>query len=103
MSSPTQRSLALLRERGLTAAIVEHYNVFARVRQDLFGFVDILAIGESITLGVQTTSRSNMAARIAKISEHENWPAVLRAGWQMEVHGWAKNKSGRWEVKIFEF
>ena len=103
MSSPTQRSLALLRERGLTAAIVEHWNPFARVRNDLFGFVDILAIGESLTLGVQTTSRSNMAARIAKISDHENWPAVLRAGWKMEVHGWAKNKAGRWEVKIFEF
>jgi hypothetical protein len=44
-----------------------------------------------------------MAARIKKISEHENWPAVLRAGWQMEVHGWVKNKAGRWEVKIFEF
>jgi hypothetical protein len=44
-----------------------------------------------------------MAARIKKISEHENWPAVLRAGWKMEVHGWAKNKAGRWEVKIFEF
>jgi hypothetical protein len=103
MSSPTQRSLALLRERGLTAAIVEHWNPFARIRQDLWGFVDILAIGESLTLGVQTTSRSNMAARIAKISDHENWPAVLRAGWKMEVHGWAKNKAGRWEVKIFEF
>jgi hypothetical protein len=103
MKSPTQLSLDYLRSKGYVVEVVEKYNYFARIRQDLFGFVDILAIGESLTLGVQTTSRSNMAARIAKISEHENWPAVLRAGWKMEVHGWAKNKAGRWEVKIFEF
>ena len=103
MKSPTQLSLDYLRSKGYLVEVVEKYNYFARIRQDLWGFVDILAIGESLTLGVQTTSRSNMAARIAKISEHENWPAVLRAGWKMEVHGWAKNKAGRWEVKIFEF
>ena len=43
MSSPTARSLELLRELGYTAKVVEHWNQYAKIRQDLFG-VDILAL-----------------------------------------------------------
>ena len=44
-SLPTQRTLARLRQEGaLEVAIVEHWNPHARIRQDLFGFIDILAI-----------------------------------------------------------
>src|SRR5271167_4627948 len=42
--SPTQRSLKLLRERGWTCQVVERWNQWAKVRQDLFGCLDILAI-----------------------------------------------------------
>lgn len=92
--SPTQRSLELLRSRGYRCEIVEKWNPYAKVRQDLFGFIDIIAIRPGEVLGVQTTSGSNVAARIAKIAEHENVGAVREAGIRIVVHGWRKLKAG---------
>ena len=89
-----------MERQGYLVAIVERWNPFAKVRQDLFGFVDLLAVKEGETLGVQTTSRSNMSARARKIAEHENTSAVRKAGWRLEVHGWAKDTKGRWAVKV---
>ncbi|HQV57391.1 MAG TPA: hypothetical protein PKV27_05220, partial [Ilumatobacteraceae bacterium] len=60
-TSPTTLSLKALRDAGYTVAIVEHFNPHMRIRQDLFGFIDIIAIRPGETLAVQTTSRSNMA------------------------------------------
>lgn len=99
MSSPTQRSLALMRERGYTCAVVERWNPYAKIRQDLFGFVDVLCIGEpGDTVGVQATSYSNVSSRVAKIADAEHWPAVNRVGWRVVVQGWRKVK-GRWAVR----
>lgn len=100
MSTPTSRSLAALRERGYTAQVVERWNPHARIRQDLFGFVDIIGIKEGETLAVQTTSASNMAARIRKIAESEHVAAVRSAGWRIEVHGWRKNAAQRWVCRV---
>lgn len=97
--SPTQRSLKILRSNGYLCAIVEHWNPYARIRQDLYGFVDILAIKKNETLAVQTTSGSNIRARERKILEHKNYKAVKSAGWKIEIHGWRKLKSG-WDCKI---
>ena len=38
--TPTQRTLKHMRERGYTCQVVEHWNPFARIRQDLYGFID---------------------------------------------------------------
>lgn len=97
-TSPTQRSLKKLRDDGYTAAVVEHWNPFAKVRQDLFGIIDIVAIKENNTLGVQTTTYSNISARINKILLSKIYPTLKKAGWKILCHGWKKNKSGRWEV-----
>ena len=101
--TPTQRSLARLKADGYTAEVVERWNAFARIRQDLFGCIDIIAIGNGETLAVQVTSRSNMKARINKISDSPALPEMLRSNWRVVVHGWAKNKSNRYELKEFEF
>ncbi len=95
--TPTQRSLKHLRDQGYTVAVVEHWNPFAKIRQDLFGFIDLLALKDGITLAVQTTSYSNMSARIRKIAEHENLRIVRDAGWLIHVHGWRK-VGNRWQV-----
>jgi hypothetical protein len=50
---------------------------------------------------VQTTSRANINARVKKIAECEHLPAILRAGWKIEVHGWGKLKEG-WTCKVVE-
>ena len=101
MSSPTQRSLALLRERGYVATVTEHWNSFARIRQDLYGIIDVLGVGHGHTLAVQTTSYSNVSARIRKIRESPAAPELLRAGWQIVVHGWYK-VGGRWTAREVE-
>jgi hypothetical protein len=92
--SPTQRTLKYLRELGYNAAVTEHWNQFARIRQDLFGFVDVLAIRQGETLAVQCTSNTNVSARLNKIADHENTPWLRKAGWRIEVHGWTKGKRG---------
>jgi hypothetical protein len=97
--SPTQRTLKLMRDRGYFCEIVEHWNSWSRQRKDLFGFVDVLCLGQDEIIGVQTTSYSNMTARVKKIAEHENLSPVRKAGIKLLVHGWKKNKSGRWECK----
>ena len=101
-SSPTQRSLALLRERGFQAEVTERWNPWAKVRQDLFGWVDILALGDGQTWAIQTTSRSNMSSRVKKIEESPILPEAIRAGWRIEVHGWDRDSKGQWRVKILE-
>lgn len=96
MKGPTQRSLDHLRKAGYVVDVVERWIPHARKRKDLFGFIDIMALNGSETLAVQTTSASNVAARIRKIKEHENLDAVRNAGWRILVHGWRKNTKGRW-------
>lgn len=99
MPSPTQRTLAKLRKDGYTCAIVEKYNSFIKCRQDLFGFIDILAIKENETLGVQTTSGSNSSERVEKIKANKYYSTVKKAGWKIIVHGWRKLKKTGWECK----
>lgn len=95
-TSPTQLSLKHLRAQGWPLVqVVEVWNPHARIRQDLFGFVDVLAVREGETLAVQTTSATNFSARVRKIADHPSLPAVRAAGWTIHVHAWAKRK-GRW-------
>jgi hypothetical protein len=99
-ATPTSRTLAELRETGWTAEVVERWNPHARVRNDLFGFIDILAIRGAETLGVQATSASNVASRVRKIADHPNTPAVREAGWRLEVWGWGwSKKEERWTLR----
>lgn len=101
--TPTQLSLKALRDAGYTAAIVEHWNPHVRIRQDLFGFIDIVALRHGETLAVQTTSRDNLSARLRKIADHPNLPAVREAGWRIEVHGWAQKKQrAPWECRTVD-
>ena len=98
-AGPTERSLKALRADGYTAAVVEKWNPHMKIRHDLFGFIDILAIRGDETLAVQATSGSNVSKRVTKIAEHENVAAVREAGWRIVVHGWRKNSKGRWVLR----
>ena len=103
-TSPTQRSLAYLRDLGYTCAVVEKFVRFPPPghRVDLFGFIDLLALGPGRTVAAQVTSGSNLSSRVKKIREHENYPLVRRSGWVIEVHGWRKLKDGRWYLRILD-
>jgi len=95
MVSPTSRSIKLLKDDGWLPAVVERWNPHARIRQDLFGFADILAIqpGKEPLL-VQVTS-TGWASRIKKIVALPLAATALSAGFRIEVHGWRKLKSNK--------
>ena len=101
--TPSQRTIKHLREQGYLVATVEHYNSFTRRKHDLFGCIDLLAIGNGETLAIQVTSRSNMSARIKKIEDNLALPEMLRSKWRILVHGWDKGTNGRYRLKEFEF
>lgn len=99
MSSPTRRSLEHLRKQGYLVAITERWNAFAKIRQDLFGIVDVLAVREGETLAVQCTSGDNVSKRVDKIAKSDAAPVLRKAGWRIMVHGWRKNANGRWTLR----
>jgi hypothetical protein len=98
VSTPTQRTLAEMRKRGFLAAVVEKWNPHPRIRQDLFGFVDVIAVGDHEVVAIQATGAGNVSSRIREIAEHENVGAVRRGGIRILVHGWSKRR-GRWQLR----
>lgn len=103
--SPTARTLELLRERGYELVqVVEHRVPYTRITRDLFGIIDVLAVGIDTDgragvdiLGVQCTSSSNAAARVNKITESDALPILRKASIRVVVHGWRKSRpSGTW-------
>lgn len=100
--SPTARTLERQRKEGWTAQVVEKWNAHARVRIDLFGCLDVVAIGNGI-LGVQATSGSNLAARRTKSAAEPKLLTWLASGGRFQLWGWRKlKKSNRWEVRRVE-
>lgn len=99
MSSPTQRSLAHLRERYPLVQVVEKWIPQARKRVDLYGIIDILCVSDSEIVGVQATSGTHVAARVTKIAESTATSILRRAGIRILVHGWRKNAQGRWTLR----
>lgn len=111
MSSPTQRSLKYLRDLGYPLVqVVERWNPYAKVRVDLFGIIDVLAVGTSDyysdsfanIVAVQTTSGSNVSARVTKMKESDALPILKKAGILVVVHGWRKGSNGRWVLREIE-
>lgn len=90
--SPTERTLKYLRDQGYTAVVTERWNSFAKIRQDMFGIIDVLAVKRGETLGVQCTSADNVSSRVNKVAEHESTPKLREAGWRLQVMGWTKGK-----------
>lgn len=105
--SPTQRTLAELRRLGYTAQVVERWNQYAGVRQDLFGVIDVLAIRQGEILGVQACSGSNHAARVAKIMREPKALAWIEAGGKLQVWSWQKRgprgKRKLWGLRRSDF
>jgi len=68
MPSPTSRTLKVCRDRGWITGVVEKWNPHAKVRQDLWGWVDLVALDpEAPALYfIQTTSGSNHSSRVKK-------------------------------------
>ena len=99
-TSPTQRTLTFCRKQGWLPAVVEKWNPHARIRQDLYGGIDLVVIrpGYRGLLGIQATSGGNTGAREEKLTELGPMISWLEAGLQLEVWGWRKVKRGNRQV-----
>lgn len=105
--SPTSRTLKFLRDDGWVADVVEKWIPYVKIRKDLFGCIDILAIkdGERI-LGVQATSTGNLNARIQKSQAEPKLALWLKVGGRFACIGWAlrgaKGERKTWQHKWVE-
>lgn len=102
--SPTQRTLAKLRAEGWMCGIVEHFNPHVKIRQDLFGFIDLICVRGDMTLAVQTTSGDHVADHVEKIRglpAARTWASSIFR--QIVVMGWRKvgprGKRKLWECR----
>lgn len=101
-ASPTQRALAHCKAQGWAAAIVERWNQYAKIRQDLFGFADLVVLRPQAIVAVQVTSGSNHAARRTKILAEPRAKMWHDCGGVVEVWSYTKRKTGRYEMRVEE-
>lgn len=96
-SSPTARTLGLLRREGYAAGVVERRLPGCFRSVDLFNAFDLVAVRPDApgVLGVQCTSAGNHAARVRKLRDVPEVRLWLLAGNRAEVWSWGKRK-GRW-------
>lgn len=94
-----QRVLKALRDDGYIAEVTERWDSFSRRKHDLFGFIDILAVGHGETKAIQVTSRDNMSSRRTKMRDSEELKALIQAGWSVELWGYDK-PAHRWRRKV---
>lgn len=92
--SATARCLVDLRKMGFLAGVVEKWNPHVRIRQDLFGCIDIIAARAGIgVLGINATAGDgNHTKHIAKAIAEPRLRAWLIAGGRYEV--WTYLKRG---------
>jgi hypothetical protein len=104
--TPTQRTLAECRRRNWTAQVVERWNPHARVRQDLFGVIDLIALTPTGILGIQATSGANHASRVSKVKAEPRAAQWVKAGGRIEVWSFAKRgprgKRKTWQLRVEE-
>lgn len=98
------RTLERLRRDGWDAGSVERF--FGGFSHDLFNCIDIIAMNDDETLGVQCTTTQNQAARITKILQEPLMERWVRGGRRLQVWGWAKRgprgKRKLWDVTVTE-
>lgn len=101
-TSPTQLSIRRLKDLGMACAVVEKFNTFVGehgIRQDMFGFADIVAVGRAGIMAVQTTSRGNISSRERKVLMNPAAYLWALGNGIVVVHGWEMNGAGRWECE----
>jgi hypothetical protein len=99
-NSPTQRTLRELRKMGRTCGIVERFNQYAGphgVRQDLFGFIDLIALDPiKGIVGVQSCGQSHSAHKKKILGEcRDKAVEWVKCGGTIELWSWTKRVSKR--------
>jgi hypothetical protein len=98
--TPQQRATKALEADGYTVDVVERINRVRGLvwRNDLFGAFDLLAVNSAGDVkAVQVTSRSNVNARVKKLTDLPVLAWLRKAGWGLEVWGFGRTKTkGDW-------
>ena len=113
--SNTSRTLEYLRSQGWIADKVEQFNAYAGKfgqRKDMFGFGDIIAMGENSIIAVQSCGQA-FSEHDRKIMEDDivapNARLWLKNGGRLILIGWRKvklrpgAKAMRWKPRIKEY
>ena len=111
--SPTQRTLKAMREQGRICGIVERFNQHVGkfgIRQDLFGFIDIIAVDPVDGIIAIQSCGQDFSGHINKMmgERNENMVEWLKHG-KVELWGWRKvklkrgGKAMRWKPRIADF
>lgn len=114
-ASPTARTLEFIREQGWVADKVEQFNPYAGKfgqRKDMFGFGDIIAMGENSIIAIQSCGYT-FSEHHKKLTEDEivspNVHLWLSNGGRLILIGWRKvklkrgGKAMRWSPRIREY
>jgi len=96
----TQRTLKYLKEQGYTCGMVEKWNPHVKIRQDLFGIIDIIAMQRGILIGVQSCAGSGHAAHRNKIYASPHYE-IWRTCAPLWLISWTK-KNNRWQMRLEE-
>jgi len=110
MVSPTALSLKELRKRGYMAAVVEKVNPWVKIRQDLFGIIDVIGVHpvKKEVIGVQaTTDTGGQASKHRmKVLQNPNLKGWMDSGCKFEIWAWAKkgkaSKRKLWTLREVE-
>jgi hypothetical protein len=113
--SNTSRTLEYLRSQGWVADKVEQFNAYAGKfgqRKDMFGFGDIVAMGEGSIIAIQSCGQA-FSEHHKKITEDEkvapNALLWIQNGGRLILIGWRKvklkrgGKALRWQPRIKEY
>lgn len=98
------RTLAECRKRGWTAGVVEKWNSYVKIRQDLFGCIDIIAITPEGILAIQSTVGDRHAEHVDKILAEPRAKKWVEAGGRLELWSWSKRgdrgKRKLWTLRV---
>jgi len=96
--SPTKRTLDECKRRGYIAQVVERFNMFAKVRVDLFGVIDLVAITPDGILGIQACAGSSHATRRTKMLAEPRMTEWCKHA-KLAIWSWRKAANGRWTLR----
>jgi hypothetical protein len=98
---PVKWSMAMMTADGYMCGLTEKWNPHAvapgsgspGIRQDLFGFIDFLAVGDDRIIGVQCCAHSGLGSHrtkmaIDKYTEVKTWLQGGRG--DIQLHGWQR-------------
>lgn len=108
MASHVSRTLELFRDRGWLACVVERYNSFIKVKNDAFGFGDVLACHEGPPPWIMLAQvcGADVASHIDKIRIEPRTRTWLQSGGCIYIYGWTKRgEAGKrkvWTVREIE-